>query len=110
MKQTMILTTLLAICILLCSGILSTAHTSTQQTLSSGSSPFLFWYVGGSGPGNFTQIQDAIDNASNGDTIFVYDDSSPYFEHLSIQKQINLIGENKETTISNSLENSQYHP
>jgi parallel beta-helix repeat protein len=29
-------------------------------------------YVGGSGPGNYTRIQDAIDNASDGDTIFVY--------------------------------------
>ena len=28
-------------------------------------------YVGGSGPGNFTKIQDAIDNASNGKTVFV---------------------------------------
>ena len=29
-------------------------------------------YVGGSGPGNYTKIQDAIDNASDGDTLFVY--------------------------------------
>ncbi len=29
-------------------------------------------YVGGSGPGNYTKIQDAIDNASDGDTVFVY--------------------------------------
>jgi len=29
-------------------------------------------YVGGSGPNNYTKIQDAIDNASNGDTVFVY--------------------------------------
>ena len=34
-------------------------------------------YVGGSGPGNFSHIQDAIDAASPGDTVFVYDDSSP---------------------------------
>ena len=40
-------------------------------------------YVGGSGPGNYTRIQDAIDNASDGDTVFVYDDSSPYFEIIS---------------------------
>jgi hypothetical protein len=26
-------------------------------------------YVGGGGPGNYTTIQEAIDNASNGDTI-----------------------------------------
>ena len=29
-------------------------------------------YVGGSGPGNYTKIQDAIDNTSDGDTVFVY--------------------------------------
>ncbi len=28
-------------------------------------------YVGGSGPGNYTKIQDAIDNASDGDSVFV---------------------------------------
>jgi hypothetical protein len=32
-------------------------------------------YVGGSGPGNYTRIQDAIDDASDGDSVFVYDDS-----------------------------------
>jgi len=57
-------------------------------------------YVGGSGFGNYTKIQDAIDNASNNDTVFVYDDSSPYYENIMIIKQsINLIGENRETTI-----------
>ena len=56
-------------------------------------------YVGGNGTGNYTKIQDAIDNASDGDTIFVYDDSSPYNEVIYIGKSINLIGENKEKTI-----------
>ena len=41
-------------------------------------------YVGGDGPGNYTKIQDAIENATSGDTIFVYDDSTPYFETLMI--------------------------
>jgi len=56
-------------------------------------------YVGGSGQGNYTKIQDAIYNASSGDTIFVYDDNSPYVENVRIFKSINLIGENKNTTI-----------
>ena len=60
-------------------------------------------YVGGSGPGNYTKIQDAIDDASDGDTVFVYDDSSPYHETLTIEKSINLLGENKETTIIETL-------
>ena len=57
------------------------------------------FYVGGSGPGNYTKIQDAIDNASDGDTVFVYDDSSPYYENLRIEKAVSLIGENKDTTV-----------
>ena len=56
-------------------------------------------YVGGSGPGNYTKIQDAINDSSDGDTIFVYDDNSPYYENLLINKSISLIGENKETTV-----------
>jgi parallel beta-helix repeat protein len=56
-------------------------------------------YVGGDGPGNYTSIQQAIDNASDGDTVFVYDDSSPYQEHIKIDKTIELIGEDKFRTI-----------
>jgi parallel beta-helix repeat protein len=58
-----------------------------------------FLYVGGTGEGNYTKIQDAIDDATSGDTVFVYDDSSPYFENVLITKSLNLIGENNETTI-----------
>ena len=56
-------------------------------------------YVGGNGTGNYTIIQDAIDNASDGDTVFVYDDSSPYIEYILVNKSINIVGENKETTV-----------
>ncbi len=56
-------------------------------------------YVGGSGPNNYTKIQDAIDNASDLDTVFVYDDSSPYYENVVVDKSINLIGGDKNTTI-----------
>ena len=56
-------------------------------------------YVGGSGPDNYTTIQEAINVALDGDTIFVYDDLSPYNENIQISNSINLIGENKETTI-----------
>ncbi len=61
-----------------------------------------WYYVGGSGPGNYSKIQDAIDNASAGDTIFVYDDSAPYFERLIINTTLALLGENRTTTIINS--------
>jgi len=53
-------------------------------------------YVGGSGPGNYTKIQDAIDDSSNGDTVFVF--HGIYYEKLLVSKSISLIGENKETT------------
>ena len=56
-------------------------------------------YVGGSGPDNYTKIQDAIDDASMGDTVFVYNDSSPYKENILIDKSLNLVGEDRETTI-----------
>ena len=56
-------------------------------------------YVGSNGSGNYSTIQDAIDDASDGDTVFVYDDSSPYYENLIVDKSINLIGENRDTTI-----------
>jgi len=56
-------------------------------------------YVGCGGFECYSDIQSAIDDAKSGDTIFVYDDSSPYYENLIINKSINLIGENRETTI-----------
>jgi len=61
-------------------------------------------YVGGHGPGNYTIIQDAIDDSNDGDTVFVYNDSSPYFETLIVDKSINLIGESRETTIIDANE------
>jgi nitrous oxidase accessory protein len=54
-------------------------------------------YVGGSGSGNYTRIQDAIDDVSDGDTIFVY--SNRYQECICVTKQICLIGEDRNTTI-----------
>jgi len=56
-------------------------------------------YVGGTGEGNYTTIQIAIYKANPGDTVFVYDEGSPYYENIHIEKPINLIGENKNTTI-----------
>ena len=56
-------------------------------------------YVGGGGSGNYTTIQEAIDDAVDGDTVFVYDDSSPYYENIEIDKYISLIGEDKDSTI-----------
>jgi parallel beta-helix repeat protein len=58
-------------------------------------------YVGGSGPNNYTSIQSAVKDANAGDTVYVFDDSSPYYfsNTMVIRDSIKLIGENKETTI-----------
>jgi len=57
-------------------------------------------YVGGSGEGNYTKIQDAIDNASDGDTVFVY--KGIYIENLVVNKSIRLLGEDRNSTIINN--------
>jgi parallel beta-helix repeat protein len=54
-------------------------------------------YVGGTGPGNYSTIQAAINNATTGDTILVY--SGTYHESLMVNKALVIIGEDKNTTI-----------
>jgi parallel beta-helix repeat protein len=55
------------------------------------------YYVGGSGPGNYSTIQDAIDASSDGDIIYVY--PGTYYEEIHIEKSIFVTGENRYTTI-----------
>jgi parallel beta-helix repeat protein len=62
-------------------------------------------YVGGGGSGNYSKIQDAIDNASDGDTVFVY--NGTYSELIHVDKSINLLGQDRnETIISGTYEES----
>lgn len=58
-------------------------------------------YVGGTGEGNYTSIQQAIDNASSGNIIFVY--NGTYYENIIIDKELVLKGKNKGDTIINAL-------
>ncbi|UCE37856.1 MAG: right-handed parallel beta-helix repeat-containing protein [Thermoplasmata archaeon] len=57
--------------------------------------------VPGSGPGNpaenYTTIQDAINAASPGSTVFVY--NGTYFENIVVDRTLNLTGEDKNSTI-----------
>jgi len=54
-------------------------------------------YVGGSGDSNFSSIQSAVDQAKNGDTIYVYNGN--YHENIIITKSVNLIGQDRNNTI-----------
>jgi nitrous oxidase accessory protein NosD len=81
----------------------STAQEIERSSLSASRGTWL--YVGGSGPGNYTKIQDAIDNASDGDTVYVF--PGTYKERIEIQQSITLQGSDPLTTIidSQSTEN-----
>ena len=46
------------------------------------------FYVGGSGPGNYTRIQDAINDSRDGDTVLVY--NGTYYENIIVYKTLNL--------------------
>ncbi|MBN2603724.1 MAG: hypothetical protein JXA91_06305 [Candidatus Thermoplasmatota archaeon] len=73
---------------------------TTLSDENSGNSGIKTLYVGGSGPGNYTKIQDAIEDASDGDTVFVY--SGTYYLGVGftkINKSIELMGESRDETI-----------
>ena len=54
-------------------------------------------YVGGNGPGNYSGVQDALDNVTAGGTVYVY--PGTYHGRLIITTPVRLIGENKNSTI-----------
>jgi len=54
-------------------------------------------FVGGTGPGNFTTIQAAIDNASSGDTVYVWD--GIYIENVIVNKTVTIMGNGSDTTV-----------
>ena len=56
------------------------------------------YYVNKTGSGGaFISIQDAINAANDGDTVFVY--NGTYYENVIVNKIINLIGEHPDATL-----------
>ena len=85
------------VCMLLIGTVLPVSGTVIMEKTPISTSLGDILYVGGSGPGNYSTIQEAIDDATYLDTIFVY--SGTYYEHVKIYTSVVLQGEDKESTI-----------
>jgi len=81
---------------------------TTARNFDSMTSPHIL-YVGGHGPGNYSSIQAAIDNASNGDIVFVYSESSPYLENVIVNKPLQIRGENSTSTMISASHGTVMH-
>jgi parallel beta-helix repeat protein len=81
--------------LLICIGI-SFLLTASEMAISEESQETIL-YVDDDGGKQYLTISEALNNASDGDTIYVY--NGTYYGNLSISKSISLIGENKENTI-----------
>jgi len=55
------------------------------------------WTVDDDGPADFTSIQEAVNAANPGDTVYVK--NGTYYENVDVNKAISLTGESKENTI-----------
>ena len=55
------------------------------------------WTVDDDGPADFSTIQEAINAASPGDTVYVH--NGTYYENVVVNKTVSLIGENRRDTI-----------
>jgi len=84
---------LAVICLFILAGAVPSISSNVVSSLSAGNT----LYVGGSGSGNYSTIQSAIDNASSGDMVFVY--NGTYYENVNVNKHVNLMGEEKSNTI-----------
>lgn len=61
------------------------------------------WYVDDDEPADFQTIQEAINNSTSGDTIFVL--NGTYYEHVVINKTISLVGQNQTITVVDGMGN-----
>lgn len=77
-------------------GIFPAIAQDTEKPLPASRGTWL--YVGGSGLGNYSKIQDAIDNASTYDTVYVY--TGIYYENIIIATEgLTLAGQDKHSTV-----------
>ncbi len=77
----------------------------SSYNVSSADEDYNCYYVGGEGNGNFSSINNCIDQSSDGDRIYVY--KGEYSENLIINKSIYLISLNKNESIING--NNSYY-
>jgi pectin methylesterase-like acyl-CoA thioesterase len=79
------------------SGIVLTLLFVGMLTLASNTQPVKAeprtWTVDDDGPADFSSIQEAINAASPGDTIFIK--TGTYYEHVVVNKTVSLIGEER---------------
>jgi len=88
---------IIAISLLLASSFFVFPASSLKMNTTSNGS---ILYVGGTGFGNFSKIQDAINASSDGDTVFVY--NGTYYENIVVNKSITLQGQDDENTVINA--------
>jgi nitrous oxidase accessory protein len=98
MKNKLITKGMIVSIVILCIGASSVTAYNVQSSLNPQPMGRGILYVGGAGPGNYTSIQEAIDNSTSGDTIFVY--AGTYAQNVDTKlKKITLLGEDRDTTI-----------
>lgn len=61
------------------------------------------WTVDDNGPANFSRIQDAVNDASGGDTIFVH--NGTYHENVVVNKSLSIAGESVDFTVVEGFQN-----
>ncbi len=98
-KKPLIMVSICAVVLLVLGSLSNVVGYQAQDTGNQSSTSRGNWlYVGGIGPGNYSKIQDAIDNASDEDTVYVYNGTYNEF-NISIRKSIFLVGQDKYSTI-----------
>jgi len=54
------------------------------------------WYVDDNGPADFHTIQEAVNSATSGDIIYVY--NGTYYENIVVDKSVSLVGQDRDLT------------